>query len=219
MDGCTDRQRKQQFQLFLTKHKQKKGCLTFLLWLPSNAASNYQVTMKEIHVKATSARDRTRKNTNSNTHPFSFTHTLSRAPPTEGLFVPQSVAPQQQRPLPHFPLYQDRVHPPPKRVCLMNAPIKKRPERQRQARCVCVSVHARVCVHECSWCSGCERKGCGVERNQGCEVLVSTAGKSAERGENGERQRLRVRTCTPYFHHSIVSKNATTMSSAQIRGC
>lgn len=108
------------------------------------------------------------KNTNSNTHPFSFTHTLSRAPPTEGLFVPQSVAPQQQRPLPHFPLYQDRVHPPPKRVCLMNAPIKKRPERQRQARCVCVCLCTRVCAYTSARSvQGVKEKAAGLKEIRG----------------------------------------------------
>lgn len=95
----------------------------------------------------------------------------------------------------------------------MNTPIKKRPGRQRQARCVC------VCDHVCSWCSGCEReKAAGVDRNRECEVLVSTAGKSAERVKMGSiRGTVCSRVCH-IFYHSIVTKNSTTMSSVQIWG-
>lgn len=103
--------------------------------------------------------------------------------------------PPLQPPLSCYPLFPfSGLNPPSPKTALLNEHTIKEDTRETKT--------GKVCVSACVWCSGCERE----KARKKSEVLgfVSTAGKSAESGENvySVRGTVCVRACRiyPLFH-------------------
>lgn len=125
-------------------------------------------------------------------------HSLSRAPLTEGLFVPQSVAAQQQRnhrpPSSSLPPFQN-LSPPSPKTGLFNEHTNKEETRETKTSKVCVCVRPRVLMVFRVW----KRKGCRGWQKSGVWGFSEHSRKKRWKGENGEHQRHCVLTCMPYF--------------------